>query len=128
MLASIGWTLVYWEHVLQAIVSGLAAIFAPLLPHSLKPGGSTLMAWWVSCMKRCPLIHRILQKSRVKPNIDCCNRKRCARYSVQVVSPKMILKMIPAVGGWIQMRMETIDTIFHQSFVFRLLWYLKQHA
>ena len=99
LLASVGWTLVYWELFIHTVVSALAALMAPILPKSLKAGGSTHQAW-----------------------------KRCLGYSLQVVSPKMILKTVPAVGSWIRMRMDTVDKIFHQSFVFRLLWYLKGHT
>jgi len=99
ILASIGWTLVYWELAIHTVVSAVVAFFTPFLPQSLKAGGSTWMAW-----------------------------KRCAEYSLQVLSPRMLLKTIPALGSQIRMKMETIDRLFHQSFIFRLLWYLRRHA
>eukprot|EP00873_Tetraselmis_striata_P044354 jgi/Tetstr1/464618/TSEL_009372.t1 len=96
LLQSLGWTLVYWELAAHTFVSAVAASLAPLLPKSLKAGGSTFKAW-----------------------------KRCGTLSLQITSPSVLLKTVPAVGSRIRMKMETLETLFHLSFFFRFLWFLK---
>eukprot|EP00193_Tetraselmis_chui_P018768 CAMPEP_0177774544 /NCGR_PEP_ID=MMETSP0491_2-20121128/13567_1 /TAXON_ID=63592 /ORGANISM="Tetraselmis chuii, Strain PLY429" /LENGTH=445 /DNA_ID=CAMNT_0019292937 /DNA_START=111 /DNA_END=1448 /DNA_ORIENTATION=+ len=97
VLQSLGWTLVYWELAVQTFVSAVAASLAPLLPKSLKAGGSTFKAW-----------------------------KRCGALSQQITSPKVLLKTVPAIGTHIRMNMETLEALFHLSFFFRFLWFLKE--